>query len=176
MSQSRDLVVCQRLQFAVLFPEVHRLVKYALVRYFRVLQLRCVKPLLDTCAERLTRHIIALPERRNVFTKPFLELGELQGFAEERVDTLVHYWHNEMSMYDDPDIAKTVLPKVFEFAREQILLKEPDVPPFYLSENDIAALSMLLVKNTTTFYSGRNWWANKRQVSRTLEYWFINPI
>lgn len=175
MSQSRELIVNQRLQFSVLFPEVHRLIRYALVRYFHVLQLRCVKPLLDECAEKLTRHIIALPEKRNAFANPFLDLRELHGFAEERVDTLVHYWHNEMSMYDDPDIASVVLPKVFEFAREQVLLKEPDVYPFYLSENDIAALSMLLVKNTTVFYKGSNWWSNKRQISRTLERWFIEP-
>lgn len=175
MSYSRELVVHQHLQFSVLFPEVHRLVKYALVRYFHVLQLRCVKPLLDACAEKLTRHIVALPEERNVFTRPFLDLGELSGFAEERIDTLVHHWHNEISMYDDPDIANVVLPKVFEFVREQVFLKEPDVYPFYLSENDLVALSMLLVKNTTVFYKGRNWWSNKRQIERTFEGWFIEP-
>ncbi|KKS27151.1 MAG: hypothetical protein UU88_C0011G0023 [Parcubacteria group bacterium GW2011_GWC1_42_11] len=175
MSQSRELIVCQRLQFSVLFPEVHRLVRYALVRYFHVLQLRCVKPLLDVCAEKLTRHIIALPEKRNAFTRPFLDLGEIHGFAEERIDTLVHCWHNEISMYDDPDIANVVLPKIFKFTREQVLLKEPDVYPFYLSENDIAVLSMLLVKNTTVFYRGANWWSNKRQIERTLGHWFITP-
>ncbi|KKS59298.1 MAG: hypothetical protein UV24_C0003G0028, partial [Candidatus Nomurabacteria bacterium GW2011_GWA2_42_41] len=54
-------------------------------------------------------------------------------------------------------------------------LKEPDVYPFYLSENDIAVLSMLLVKNTTVFYRGANWWSNKRQIERTLGCWFITP-
>lgn len=175
MSRSRELVVSQHLPFSVLFPDVHRLVKYALVRYFHVLQLRCVKPLLDACAEKLTRLIVALPEKRNVFTSPFLDLGELRGSAEERVDTFIHHWHNEISMYDDPDIAHVVLPKVFEFVREQVLLKEPDVYPFYLSENDLAALSMLLVKNTIVFYRGKNWWSNKRQIERTFEGWFIEP-
>lgn len=175
MSYSRGLIVSQHMQFSVLFPEVHRLVKYALVRYFLVLQLRCVKPLLDTCAEKLTRRIVALPEKHNVFTSPFLNLEELHESAEERIDTLIHYWHNEMSMYDDVDIAIVALPKIFEFVREQVLLKEPDLYPFYLSENDIAALSMILVKNTTVFYKGTNWWSNRRQIERTLEHWFVSP-
>ncbi len=169
---SRQLMVNQHLPFSVLFPEVHYLIKLALVRYFHILQLRCVKPLLDVCAEKLTRYITALPEQRNVYTTPFLDLGELDGRAEERIDALVHHWHNEISMYDDPDIARVVLPKVFEFVRNQILLKEPK-PHFRLSENDIVALSMIMVKNTTVFYKGKNWWQNDAQIAHTFEHWFI---
>lgn len=175
MSQSRELMVSQHMPFSVLFPNVHRLVRYALVRYFHVLQLRCVKPLLSVCAEKLVRYAIALPEHPSLLSSPFLNLEELDGFAEERIDALVHHWHNRISMYDDPDIANIIFPKVFNFVRSQVFLKEPDVYPFYLSENDIAALSMLLVKNTTVFYSGTNWWSNNRQIVRTFEHWFIEP-
>ena len=157
--------------FSMLFPEVHQKIRVALMRYFHVLQLRCVKPLLDVCSEKLTRYVVSLPERRGVFGAPFLVLDELHDFAEVRIDSHIHHWHNEMSMYDDPDIAHVVFPKIFDFVRDQVLLKEPE--PLYLSENDIAALSMLLVKNTHIFYQRGNWWANKYQIARTFEHWFV---
>ena len=167
-----ELVHSQRLPFSVLFPEVHQMVKYALVRHFHVLQLRCVKILLDVCAEKVTRYIIALPEHPLLLNSPFLNLEKLHGFKEERVDALVINWHDKVSMYDDPDIARIVLPKVFDFARNQVLLKEV-TPPFPLCEGDLVALSMLLVKNTEVLYKGSNWWASSRQVNRNLGHWFI---
>ncbi|MBI5798758.1 MAG: hypothetical protein HZB10_02405 [Candidatus Yonathbacteria bacterium] len=170
---SREIMANQHLPFSVLFPGAHRAIKCSLVRHFHVLQLRCVKPLLNVCAEKLTRYAIALPEHPKARFSPFIDLEDLDGFAEERVDTLVVHWRDKISMYDDPDIAHIVLPKVFDFVRDQILLKEPDVYPFYLSENDIAALAMLIVKNTTVFYKGRNWWSNDRQIANTLEHWFV---
>lgn len=173
--QSRELMINQHMPFAILFPEVHVLAKYALVRHFYVLNLQCVRPLLHVCAEKITRYAIALPEHPKNKLSPFLNLEELDGFSEERIDALVIHWRDRISMYDDPDIAHIILPKIFDFVREQVLLKEPDVYPFYLSENDIAALSMLLVKNTTVFYKRVNWWSSKRLIKLTLEGWFIEP-
>lgn len=165
------MIPAQNLPFSVLFPEVNRLLRGALMRYFPILGLRCVKLLLDVCAEKLTRVIVALPERHSNFNAPFLVLEEINEFGEVRIDGLVHHWHNEISMYDDPDIAHVVFPKVFDFVRDQILLKER--APVHISETDIAALSMLLVKNTNVLYTGRNWWSNKRAITHTFERWFV---
>ena len=157
--------------FSVLFPEVHRLVIYSLVRNFPVLQLRCVKPLLAVCGEKLTLYVIMLPDHPDRREHTFLKLDKMDRFDEARIDTAVRCWQNQISMYDDVDIARVVLPKIYRFVQNEILLRETGVS-FRLSDNDIVALSMLLVKNTNVFYTGTNWWANNRQIANTFERWF----
>lgn len=165
----RRLAVKKMLPYSVFFPEVHRLITYALVRQFQVLQLRCVRTLLAVCAEKLTRYAVALPECRGS-KMPYINLAQLHWFGEERIEGLVHVWHNKISVYDDPDIARAAFPKVFEFVRDQILLKEQD--PFFLSEDDLAALTMLVMKNTDIVYKNNRWLCNDAQIARTLDCWF----
>lgn len=166
---NHDLVISQRLPFSVLFPEVHQMVVDALVRQFYGLQLRCVKTLLAVCAERLTRYAVAMPARPNMYQIPYLNLSYLNGASVERIESLVCNWHNQISIFDDADIARVAYPKVFEFVRDQVLLKEP--APLFLSEDDIAALSALVIKNTTIFYKGK-WVSNERQIARMFDRWF----
>lgn len=172
---NRELIVNQHLPFSVIFPEVHRLIKNALTRHFRVLQLRCVEKLLDVCSEKLTRYAIALPEHPKTLTTSYLNIEDLRGVGKDRIEGLVVHWHNEISIFDDPDITRAFHPKVFEYVKEQVFQKEPDVYPFYLSENDLAALTMLIIKNTNVFYKGNRWLSNDAQIARTFERWFNVP-
>lgn len=166
---NRDLVVSQRLPFSVLFPEVHQMVTDALVRQFYALQLRCVKTLLAVCSERLTHYAIAMPVRPNMYQIPYINLTYLDGISVDRIESLVCNWHDQISVYDDADIARAAYPKVFEFVRDQILLKEPS--PFFISEDDIAALSAIVIKNTTIYYKGK-WVSNHKQIAQMFERWF----
>lgn len=166
---NRDMVVSQRIPFSVLFPGVHQMVVDALVRQFYALQLRCVKTLLAVCAERLTRYAVAMPARPNMYQIPYLNLSYLKGSSIERIESLVCNWHDQISIFDDADIARAAYPRVFEFVRDQILLKEP--APLFVSEDDIAAISALVIKNTTIFYKGK-WVSNDKQIARLFERWF----
>lgn len=166
---NHDQVVRQRLSFSVLFPEVYQMIVDALVRQFYCLQLRCVKTLLVVCAERLTRYVVAMPARPNMYHVPYLNLSYLNGASAERIESLVRSWHGQISTFDGAGIAPAAYPKVYEFVRNQILLKEAD--PFPLSENDIAELSALVIKNTTIFYKGK-WMTNNKQIELMFERWF----
>lgn len=166
---NRDLIVSQGIPFSVLFPRVHQMVTDALVRQFYSLQFRCVKTLLFVCAEKLTRYAVSLPVRPNTYEIPYLNLSYLNGISVERIESLVCNWHDIISVYDDADIARAAYPKVFEFVRDQILLKEPG--PVFISEDDIAALCALVIKNSTIFYKGK-WVLNDKQIALMFERWF----
>ncbi|PJC21913.1 MAG: hypothetical protein CO060_02255 [Candidatus Yonathbacteria bacterium CG_4_9_14_0_2_um_filter_43_16] len=168
---SRETVVSQHLPFSVLFPEVHKLVTCALTRHFRVLHLRCIGKLLVVCAEKLTRYAVALPEKKSRFIA-YIDIKDLRYVGEERIEGLVVYWRNNISTYDDPDIARVAYPKVFEYVRNQVLDKEPEDSLFSLSENDIASLVMLITKNTHVYYRGNKGLFNDILIDKTFRRWF----
>lgn len=169
---AKSLAEQQKVPSSVLFPEVFHMVQLAMKRYFHVLRLPCVKPLLDLCAEDLTFRIVSLSECEGPFRAPVLIFEELHDFAQVRIDSIIEEWHDNMSPVSDPYVARVFYPKIFEFVREQVLEKEPSIE--FLSESDIAALSALVIKNTTIFYKGRNWLSDKRQALRTFKHCFVD--
>lgn len=78
-------------------------------------------------------------------------------------------WYDQVSVFDDADIARAAYPKVFEFVCDQVLLKEP--APVFFSEDNIAALSAFVIKNTTIYYKGK-WVSNNKQIALMFERWF----
>jgi hypothetical protein len=156
----------------MLFPEIYQMVVSVITRNTPVFCLFCTSKILAVCAEDLTFELVRLPERRGA-DSPYLNLMELRGVSGERLEGyLLHSWGVMVSVYGDAAVARTRYPKVYEFVREQILLKEKYAPG--LTEEDIALLTILLMKNNFVFYKGKkDWLRDDSQIKRTLEHWFL---
>lgn len=171
---SNKLIPEQHLSFSTLFPELSRVVCETLKRHLTVLQLPCTSPLLGRYIEIITRDAI---ERRAVAgdsSEVFIDLEEVEGRDLERVDALVIHWCEKVLGNDESLVprAKKCFPKIFELARDQILLKE-NTSPLYLSAEDLASLTMLLAYVTATTYRGHDRISNKEAFTKSYEGWFI---
>lgn len=169
---NRSIVTNQHLSFSVLFPEVHQLVLDALTRQFPILPLRSLRVLLLGFAEILTQHVVSVPRTYRSRTSPCLDLMELRGSGGEKVEEMVFGWCSNLHIFESTDVVRIKYGKVFEFTRAQILSREHNTSG--LSENDIAELTMILIKMTRIFYKGKQvWTSDEYQICRNLGRWFV---
>ncbi len=162
---NQALRVPQHVSFSVLFPGVYKLVKDALTRHFYVLQLQCVKPLLDVFTEEVTRYAVALRINPNLKNVPYIDINKLHLTGEEKINDIIVGWYRKAITYDAPDITALTYQKVFEFVSNQIFLKEPQL--FFISEEDTMPIVILILRSSTI--------NDKTDIEQLFSSWFVGP-
>ena len=168
---NQNLTSGHHLLYSTLFPDLYKEVYQAIRLHFSVLQLPCLRPLLDEFAEQTTERLVARPQSGHP-RDAFIDLEEVHDRDVERIDAFVIAWRGKIHESDDPEIPRATYPRVFLLARDQILLKE-NSSPLCITVEDLALITMLLVSVTKVTYRGHDDISEQQAVEKTFSRWFI---